>query len=70
MTNQTSSPGLFGELSCLLICVGVIWMFFPGTVTVTDGSLSVSPDFIPLIVLVAGVVGMVIVSLSNWSKGS
>ena len=70
MTNESNSPGLLSEFACLLICVGVIWMFIPGTVSVEEGTLHVTPDYIPLILLVAGAIGMVIISLLNWSKSA
>ena len=39
--HATDDTGLLGELSCLLICVGMVWMMIPGTVAITDGCLCV-----------------------------
>jgi len=69
MDQNSNDTGLFGELTCLLICVGLVWMMIPGTVTVTDGTLSVTPDYIPLILFVAGVVGMLLLSIKSAISG-
>lgn len=65
MDQNSNDMGFIGELACLLICVGLIWMMIPGTVTLTDGTLSVTPDYIPLILFGAGVGGMILLSIKS-----
>ena len=69
MDQNSNDTGFIGELACLLICTGAIWMMIPGTVTVSEGTLSVTPDYIPLILLVAGAVGMVLLSIMSALSG-
>ena len=69
MTTHSNTPGLFSELSCLLICAAVIWaVLLPGD-KATDAALSFSSYIIPLILLVAGIVGLVACSLSSGQHG-
>ncbi len=68
MEQESSDMGLLGELACLCICVGLLWMFIPGTVAVTDGSLKVTPDYIPLYIFGLGVAGMILLSIRSWIR--
>ena len=63
---------LFGELSSLLICIGGGWMLFiPDTIQKgDDGSIMMAPDYIPVMILGAGLVLMVMLSLFTWSEKS
>lgn len=69
MDQNSNDMGFIGELACLLICVGLIWMMIPGTVTLTDGTLSVTPDYIPLILFGVGVGGMILLSIKSAISG-
>ena len=67
---QQSESGWLAELACLCIFVGLIWMFIPGTVIVKDGTLEVTPDFLPLLIFGIGVVGMILLSLMSWVRSN
>ena len=69
---EEKPTSLLGEASCLLICTGVIWMLFvPDTIQkAEDGAITISPDYIPLMVLGAGFVLMVMISLFDWSENA
>ena len=70
-TKKKQEPtSLFGELSSLLICIGGGWMLFiPDTIQKSDdGSITIAPDFIPVIILGAGLVLMIMLSLYTWSE--
>ncbi|HBZ97087.1 MAG TPA: hypothetical protein DEO57_04515 [Phycisphaerales bacterium] len=66
--HATDDTGLLGELSCLLICVGVAWMMIPGTVAITEGCLCVTPSYVPLILAGVGLAGVILLSLTTVSK--
>ena len=69
----TKKPtSLLGEFSSLLICTGVVWILFvPDTIQkAEDGAISISPDYIPLMILGAGFVLMVFISLLDWSENA
>ena len=68
--HANDDTGLLGEASCLLICVGMVWMMIRGTVAITDGCLCVTPSYIPLILLGAGLGGVILLSLANAFRGS
>lgn len=72
MATNDASPGLMAEISSLLICVGFAWtMFIPGTIEkAEDGAISISPDYIPLMILGAGFVLMILISLFDWSENA
>jgi hypothetical protein len=69
---EEKPTSLLGEVSCLLICTGVVWMLFvPDTIQkAEDGAITISPDYIPLMVLGAGFVLMVMISLFDWSENA
>jgi hypothetical protein len=67
-TNE-STGGMLNELFCLGILVGIVWMFIPGTVTMTDGELMVHPDWIPLIIFITGFAGVIISNVMRWKDG-
>ena len=69
-TKQSTS--LLGELSALMICVGGGWMLFiPDTIQKgDDGTIMIAPDYIPVMILGAGLVLMVMLSLLTWSEKS
>lgn len=70
MDQNKDDMGLLGELACLLLFVGLIWMMVPGTVSTTDGRLIVTPDYIPLYLFGIGVVGMILLSIQSAFKSS
>jgi len=70
MDQNKDDMGLLGELACLFLFVGLIWMMVPGTVSMTDGSLSVTPDNIPLYLFGIGVIGMILLSIRSAFGGN
>jgi hypothetical protein len=69
MTNQNTNVGLFSELSCLLICGAVVWTVLLPGVEPTDVTPGFASYIGPLILLIAGVIGMIFCSLPNQSNG-
>jgi len=69
---KTKPTSLLGEASSLLICTGVVWILFvPDTIQkAEDGAISITPDNIPLMILGAGLVLMIMLSLFDWSDNA
>ena len=69
---ETKPTSLLGEASSLLICTGVVWILFvPDTIQkAEDGAISITPVNIPLLILGAGLVLMIMLSLFDWSDNA